>query len=162
MCIGGITLKQKLALVVEALLLNAVRNGDYLPSFAKSCSSIPTKFPTGLRVRHTAATDETWSGEAEVETSVVSAGPMSEAARRVVPSSHWGIFQPQDEPGRKNLAVAQPEGARTDWQVSAHGPRRSTLLITTMRLDIDCWQFGAVSETIGLHLSRKQGRRINA
>lgn len=75
------------------------------------------------------SSDETWRGEAEVEEPPVGAGLAGEAASPLAPSSHCGVFQPQDEPGQKESAVAQPEGARADWDVPLHLLRGATLLV---------------------------------
>lgn len=81
-------------------------------------------------VRHSVgSSDETWRGEAEVEEPPVVAGLAGEAASPLATSSHCGVFQPQDEPGQKELAVAQPEGARADWDVPLHLLRGATLLV---------------------------------
>jgi hypothetical protein len=72
--------------------------------------------------------DETWRGEAEVEEPPVGAGLAGEAASPLAASSHCGVFQPQDESGQKELAVAQPEGARADGDVPLHLLRGATLL----------------------------------
>lgn len=81
-----------------------------------------------VRMRGLISVDETWRGEAEVEEPPVVAGLAGEAASPLAASSHCGVYQPQDEPGQKELAVAQPEGARADWDVPLHLLRGATLL----------------------------------
>lgn len=54
---------------------------------------------------------------------------LGKSGRPCMASSHCGAFQPQDEPVQKELTVAQPEGARADWDVPLHLLRGATLLI---------------------------------